>query len=572
MTQEQALEILKMGYNAYITGPEGSGKTYLLNKYISYLKNKGIEIGVTASTGIAATHIGGVTIHSWTGIGIRNVLTEYDVEALQEKQYLWKRFEKVKVLVIDEISMLHHFRLDLVDKVCKSFKRNDKPFGGIQVILCGDFFQLPPVSTSFEEMGYFVYHSDAWKNSNFKICYLEEQHRQLDDATISILNEIRKNDLSQKNFEILQSKIAKPSSKEDGTFSPTRLYTHNVDVDLINNRELEKIKSDEKTFEMMERGGDMLVDLLKKSCLALPKMKLKVGAKVMFIKNNFEAGYVNGTLGTVTAIGKNGPVVRTYKGQIIDVEPASWKIEEDGKVKAEITQYPLRLAWAITVHKSQGMSLDYVEVDLSKSFERGMGYVALSRVRSIDGLRIIGLNDTALKVSDEVVEFDEELRKSSEKTTLAFTTLDKSEIKKRQMDFLKSIGAQNTNPDDTLKSSSTSKKTKKPGTFEATKNLILEGLSLDEISRIRNLKPETILEHCEKILKDDPLFDFSSLYKSVSIRKQQRIIDAFKKAHKIDGKFNLEKATLAPVKHLLDGTYSYIEIRLMRMMLFQDMI
>jgi len=569
MTQEQALDILKMGYNVYITGPAGSGKTYVLNKYISYLKNKGVEIGVTASTGIAATHIGGVTIHSWTGMGIKNVLTEYDVEALQEKQYLWKRFEKVKVLVIDEISMLHHFRLDLVDKVCKGFKRNDKPFGGIQVILCGDFFQLPPVSTSYEDPGYFVYHSNSWKNSNFKICYLEEQHRQLDNATISILNEIRNNNVSPKSFEILQSKIALPHTDEDGAFSPTRLYTHNVDVDMINYKELEKIKSDEKTFEMISRGGDMLVDLLKKSCLALPKIKLKVGAKVMFVKNNFEVGYVNGTLGTVTAIGKNGPVVRTYKGQIIDVEPASWKIEEDGKVKAEITQYPLRLAWAITVHKSQGMSLDYVEVDLSKSFERGMGYVALSRVRSIDGLRIIGLNDTALKVSDEVVEFDEELREKSANTVRGFMDLSSTEVKNRQVNFLKSIGAENTNPEDSTK---TVKKEKKKGTFELTKNLVLDERSLDEISRIRNLKVETILEHCEKILKDDPLFDFSTLYKSISIRKQQKIIEAFKKAHKIKGKFNLEKATLAPVKHLLDSTYSYIEIRTVRMMLFQDMI
>lgn len=578
MTQEQALSILKMGYNAYLTGPAGSGKTYVLNKYISYLKNRGVDVGVTASTGIAATHIGGVTIHSWSGLGIRDVLTEYDVEALQEKQYLWKRFEKVKVLIIDEISMLHHFRLDLVDKVCKGFKRNSKPFGGIQVILCGDFFQLPPISKSFEELGHFVYHSQAWKNGNFKICYLEEQHRQTDDVTISILNEIRTNSVSQKNLDILKSKIALPHTEKDGAFSPTRLYTHNIDVDKINQNELAQLKGDEKTFEMISRGGnDVLVDLLKKSCLAIEKIKLKVGAKVMFVKNNFEIGYVNGTLGTVIALGKTGPTVRTYKGQIIDVEPANWKIEEDGKVKAEIIQYPLRLAWAITVHKSQGMSLDYVEVDLSKSFERGMGYVALSRVRSIEGLRIIGLNDMALKVSDEIVEFDEELREKSEGAVNGLVALEPADIKRRQVDFLKHIGAENLDPDDDSKKY-TSKKTKKGSskinTFDLTKNLVSEGRSLEEISRMRNLKPETILEHCEKILNGDALFDFSELYKSVSIRKQQRIIEAFKKAHKLKGgsKLVLDKLTLAPVKHLLDGTFSYLEIRLIRMQLFQDMI
>lgn len=577
MTQEQALNILKMGYNAYITGPAGSGKTYLLNKYITYLKNRGVEVGVTASTGIAATHIGGVTIHSWTGMGIKNVLTEYDIEALQEKQYLWKRFEKVKVLIIDEISMLHHYRLDLVDKVCKGFKRNNKPFGGIQVILCGDFFQLPPISASYEDVGHFVYHSQAWKNGNFKICYLEEQHRQTDDVTVSILNEIRNNSLSSKNFEILKSKIAPAHTEKDGAFSPTRLYTHNIDVDKINQIELEQLKSDEKTFEMISRGGnEVLVDLLKKSCLALDKIKLKVGAKVMFVKNNFEGGYVNGTLGTVIALGKNGPTVRTYKGQIIDVEPASWKIEEDGKVKAEIIQYPLRLAWAITVHKSQGMSLDYVEVDLSKSFEKGMGYVALSRVRSIEGLRIIGMNEMALKVSDEIVEFDEDLRDMSAGAVASLIDLDSSDINKRQVDFLKHIGANNLDPDNNTKNykSKENIKTKKANTFDLTKNLVMEGHSLDEISRIRNLKSETILDHCEKILSQDALFDFSSIYKAVSIRKQQRIIEALKKAHKItdQSKLIFEKLTLAPVKHLLDGTFSYVEIRLVRMQLFQELL
>ncbi len=595
MTQEQALNILKMGHNAYITGPAGSGKTYLLNKYIKYLKNRDVEIGVTASTGIAATHIGGVTIHSWTGMGIKNVLTEYDLEALEEKQYLWKRFEKVKVLVIDEISMLHHYRLDLVDKICKSFKRSSKPFGGIQIILCGDFFQLPPISMSYEDQGQFVYHSRAWKEGEFKICYLEEQHRQTDDVTINILNEIRGNKVSQKTLDILKSKIAKPHTKEDGEFGPTRLYTHNIDVDGINKKELISLVGEEKTYEMIDRGGnEMLIDLLKKSCLALNKIQLKVGAKVIFVKNNFEAGYVNGTLGTVIALGKNGPVVRTHKGQMIDVEPASWKIEEDGKVKAEIIQYPLRLAWAITVHKSQGMSLDYVEVDLSKSFEKGMGYVALSRVRSIEGLRIIGMNEMALRVSDEIIQFDEELRIKSEDAVDELIGMDKDELQKNQTTFLKNIGATNLDPNDNLKNHSQKKggglKSGKKGdstktnTFDITKNLVLEGQTLDEISRIRNLKQETILEHCEKILLKDNLFDFSSIYKSVNNAKKTKITDAFKKAYKIDDfseyKWAIKKDSttndplatlpLAPVKHLLDKDINYLDVRTIRMMLFQE--
>jgi GTPase SAR1 family protein len=602
MTQEQALNILKMGHNVYLTGPAGSGKTFVLNKYIYYLKSRGVEVGITASTGIAATHIGGVTIHSWSGLGIKNTLNEYDLEALQDKQYLWKRFEKVKTLIIDEVSMLHHFRLDLVEKVCRTFKRNEKPFGGIQVILCGDFFQLPPISGSYEEQGQFVYHSRAWSEADFKICYLEEQHRQTDNSTISILNEIRENKVSQKNIDLLKSKIKGPHTEADGAFSPTRLYTHNIDVENINQKELAQIKEEEKVFEMIGRGGnDVLIDLLKKSCLAPDKIKLKVGAKVMFVKNNFEVGYVNGTLGTVIALGRSGPTVRTFIGQIIDVEPASWKIEEDGKVKAEIVQYPLRLAWAITVHKSQGMSLDYVEVDLSKSFERGMGYVALSRVRSIDGLRIIGFNDMALKVSDEIVAFDRELRDLSIDAVADLVNLDKNELHKVQVDFLKKIGANNLDPNENIKGTgqgssknktggSARAKLSKSSTYDLTKEMILEGRTITEISRLRNLKPETVIDHCEHVLMQDNLFDFNSVYKTVSLGRTLKIIDAFKKAFKIksfndfEWKVDSDKKTskstsgtsllsalpLSPVKHILDQSFNYLDIRIVRMKLFQE--
>ena len=177
MTQKDALDILKMGYNCYITGAAGSGKTHLLNEYIKFLKNKGVEAGITASTGIAATHMGGTTIHSWSGLGIRDNLTEYDLEDLESKKYLYDRFKNTDVLIIDEVSMLHHFRLDLIERIARHLKRNQLPFGGMQVILCGDFFQLPPVSRVGERESLFSYKSETWKKLNLKICYLEEQHR-----------------------------------------------------------------------------------------------------------------------------------------------------------------------------------------------------------------------------------------------------------------------------------------------------------------------------------------------------------------------------------------------------------
>jgi len=326
MTQSEALEILKMGHNAFITGAAGSGKTHLLNEYITYLKDKGVNVGVTASTGIAATHIGGTTIHSWSGLGVRDKLTAYDLEDLESKSYLWKRLSQAEVLIIDEVSMLHDYRLDMIEAILRSFKRKEEPFGGIQVIFCGDFCQLPPVSrveTKSESFGKnnFAYQSRAWRELNPKICYLEEQHRQQDKLYLSILNAIRDNELTPELGEHLQARIG----QEIKTITPTKLYTHNADVDMENALELEKIPGGTYRYEMASRGGEKMVENLKKGCLAPETLKLKVGARVMFVKNNYELGYANGTLGEVMKCDREQIIVKTAKGRIINVPLANWR-------------------------------------------------------------------------------------------------------------------------------------------------------------------------------------------------------------------------------------------------------
>jgi ATP-dependent DNA helicase PIF1 len=406
MTQKEALDILKTGRNVFLTGAAGSGKTYVLREYIKYLTDLNASIGITASTGIAATHMGGTTIHSWSGIGVRDSLDRGELAEIADKRHVRNKIQKASVLIIDEVSMLHHYRLDLVEKIIKEIKNNDEPFGGLQVVFCGDFFQLPPVRRGYEPEAFFAYHSDAWKNLNLKVCYLSEQHRQNDLDYLKVLNAVRDNAVSDEIVEILKTRFGKKSELE-----PTKLYSHNKNVDTENDTELSKIPGQIQTYEMQTRGRNNLVEALKKSCLAPETLKLKIGAKVMFVKNNFEEGYVNGTLGIVIKCSPNEIKVRTISGAVIEVEKATWVIEEDGKIKAEINQYPLRLAWAITIHKSQGMSLDAAEIDLSASFERGMGYVALSRVRSLQGLFLKGLNQMALKVDEEVLELDKKFRK-----------------------------------------------------------------------------------------------------------------------------------------------------------------
>ena len=565
MTQKEALDILKTGVNAYITGAAGSGKTHLLNMYIEYLDDHEVSLGITASTGIAATHMGGVTIHSWTGLGIRNYLSEFDLESMLEKQYLFKRMEKVKVLIIDEVSMLHHFRLDMVDQVLKAFKRSDEPFGGIQVILCGDFFQLPPVSRYGEPDPKFVYHSSAWKEGDFKVCYLEEQYRQNDDISIRVLNDIRGSRVDEGTMTHVRSRF-KMNDGERVIPAPTRLYTHNIDVDSVNVQELNHLSGDAMTYEMETHGNPNLVDILKKSCLAPELLKLKVGSKVMFVKNNFEVGYANGTLGVVKELEglAGGPVVETLKGVSIDVPVESWTIEEDGKVKAELKQYPLRLAWAITVHKSQGMSLDAVEVDLSKSFEKGMGYVALSRVRSWSGLAILGFHDRALDVDPEVLSFDRQLQKASDGVKRELYEMQEDGVlEPRQRAFIRSIA-----PPHVFETVVNDKgeKVRKPKpvkltTFQKTLHLIKEQIPLKEIASHREMTEETILGHVEKLLEEGviKLADVDYIKKGISDKKFDDIEDALKASFEKNGDWRL-----APVKTKLGGKVSYRDIQLVR--------
>jgi len=418
MKQTEALEILKGGSNVFLTGSAGSGKTFLLNKFIAYLKDKKISVGTTASTGIAATHLNGRTIHSWCGLGIEEKMNA-TVRKSIAKSEVRERIKKTQVLIIDEVSMLSAKRLDLINQVCQQVRKNKAPFGGIQVILSGDFFQLPPVARG-EEDSRFVLDSDIWRAMNLKICYLEEQYRQEDKNFYKILNSLRSRQDLEKIKKSLNTRLNKEIKSE---IKPTKLYTHNFDVDAHNNRELNKLETEPMLYDMRLIGTKNLTDKLRAGCLAPEKLELKIDAVVMFVKNNFKEGYVNGTLGKVVGFEteNNYPIIKTFKGELIAAHNELWALEDNGgRVIASISQLPLRLAWAITVHKSQGMSLDCAEIDLSKTFEYGMGYVALSRVRSLAGLKLLGLNDMALKVNEKMIKFDEELRARSAQDLINF--------------------------------------------------------------------------------------------------------------------------------------------------------
>ncbi len=432
MKQKTAFDILKAGHNVFLTGAAGSGKTYLLNKYIDYLKENRIKVAITASTGIAATHIGGRTIHSWSGMGIKDDLSPSDIGQMLKQPIIRDRLAKTDVLIIDEISMIHAHQLDLINKILRLARGSWEPFGGMQVILSGDFFQLPPIGRNSDKEVSFAFESPSWEELDIKTCYLTEQYRQEDDDIVQILSDIRNQTVCDETRNALQELIDDPFS-DDNTES-TKLFTHNIDVDTINNRELNKLNTPSLAYQMATDGHEMVIEALQKGCLAPKKLILKEGALVMFVRNNFDEGYVNGTVGRVIDFSEDKfPIVELSNGEEIVVFPEKWSIEEEGETIAELTQLPLRLAWAITVHKSQGMTLDSAEMDLSRAFEYGMGYVALSRVKTLGNMKLLGINDIALQVHPDIYKKDKEFQKMSKRVEKKTKSPKKSKIVKKDV-------------------------------------------------------------------------------------------------------------------------------------------
>ncbi len=523
MNQEKALAILKSGRNVFLTGQAGAGKTYVLNQYINYLRDRDIAIAVTASTGIAATHMNGMTIHAWSGIGIKDAVSEKDLQNMKTKKYLTKNLQKVKVLVIDEISMLHKNQLDMVNDILKYFQDPFSPFGGIQVIFSGDFFQLPPVGRHGElNKSKFAFMSQAWVEAKLAVCYLTTQFRQTDNTLNNILNQIRENTITEESIRIL--KEAKNNALEDSD-KLTKLYTHNADVDQENLISLEALPSETASFEVKTKGNAKLIETLKKSVLASSYLELKVGAKVMFVKNNYEKGYVNGSLGEIIRFDEEGlPVVKLKTGEEIVANKESWSIEDDsGKSLASYEQVPLRLAWAITIHKSQGVTLDEASIDLSKTFERGQGYVALSRLKDLKGLHLSGFNETALEVDSLALKADKRFRELSEQIS---ESLSESDFDRLALNFLKKCdGLTDEKEIQEFKKQAKQKSKSKQSTHELTKALINQGLTIEEIANARTLSENTIIEHILAISKKDNTVDVSRF------RPDGKIITKVKKAY-----------------------------------------
>ncbi len=549
MTQDEALSILKTGANAFLTGEPGSGKTHTVNAYVRWLRSHGIEPAITASTGIAATHVGGMTIHAWSGIGIREYLSPSDVDAIASKEHVARRIGKATTLIIDEISMLSGEALTMVDSVLREVRRDDRAFGGLQVVMVGDFFQLPPVGKAGRPAS-FAFQSAAWNALNPLTLYLEEQHRQEDTEFTDLLGRIRSGTADHSDVSRIMSR---ETEDDEGTRELPRLYTHNADADRENASKLAALPGTVRTCYMDATGPDALVDALKRGCLSPEQLELKEGAVVMFTKNNPMSGYSNGTIGVVEGFegGSGYPVVRTRDERTLIVMPQDWAVEENGKVRAKLSQVPLRLAWAITVHKSQGQSIDAALIDLSRAFEYGQGYVALSRLRSLEGLHLLGWNENALMVHPLVAQMDTIFRASSHEAARIFGALpDRAQL---ENDFIRASGG-------TLQASSDGERKGKPSTYDTTYELITEGKSLLLIAKERNMTVGTIVTHLEKLYEAGrlELDAIAELSPKAVVDGLGVIGEAFTKA---------KTSSLTPVFKRLKGKYTFDELKLARLLL-----
>ena len=387
MIEEKFDSLVTLGENVFLTGAGGTGKTTLTRQMIARDPDR---FSVTASTGIAALNAGGSTLHRWSGMmlgpkdGQSNdkYLAELMKDSRRSVRAGFDRVRGCQSLVIDEISMLNGRTLDFLDFLCRKLRRDDRPFGGIQIIATGDFLQLPPVNKT----GHYdwAFQSRAWMDARFKIIHLTEVKRQDDTSFVRALSEFRFGVMGTDSTRLLRTRIARFPDAD-----LTRLFTHNSMVDRWNAYRLGEIESEPTTFEAELAGPESQQQFLINNLLTPRELVIKRGAHVMFTVNSADGGFVNGQTGVVTDFGF-GRIMVESDGRLIAVDPFKWQFDSKDRNSATFIQFPLRLSWALTIHKSQGLTLTSAYIDVRAAREPGQAYVALSRVRTLSGLHLKG--------------------------------------------------------------------------------------------------------------------------------------------------------------------------------------
>ncbi|KAH8333854.1 hypothetical protein KR059_003910 [Drosophila kikkawai] len=421
---EEQMEVLRActsGKNVFFTGSAGTGKSFLLRRIISALPPDGTV--ATASTGVAACLIGGTTLHAFAGIGGGDASMQRCLD-LASRPMSAQTWRKCKRLIIDEISMVDGQFFEKIEAVARHIRRNDRPFGGIQLILCGDFLQLPPViksdfgaaPTSTPQQR-FCFQSSAWETCIQCVYELKQVHRQSDPEFVKILNHLR---IGHVNDTITTRLAATSKQKIEGNgILATQLCSHTNDANSINESKLENLQGDKVLFKADDSDASMTKQM-DQQVQAPSQLYLKVNAQVMLLKNiNIANGLVNGARGVVVRIDKdNLPVVRFKNNQEYVCRHEKWIIKTATGGILTRRQVPLKLAWAFSIHKSQGLTLDCVEMSLSKVFEAGQAYVALSRAKSLQSIRILDFDAKQVWANPQVLQFYKGFRRKLMDTTM----------------------------------------------------------------------------------------------------------------------------------------------------------
>ena len=401
--QRAVLDMVLQGQSIFFTGSAGTGKSYLLKRILAGLPSEGTY--VTASTGVAACHVGGTTLHGFAGF-------KPGSGQLPRKKEQWR---KAKRLVIDEISMVDGDWFDELEEVARKVRGSTKPFGGIQLIVCGDFLQLPPVSKT-DEPKKFCFEARSWARCMKQCIELKEVHRQSDPTFIDLLRRVRFGVAAAEDVQTLRE-TGSNVVDYDG-IEATQLCTHVKDAAEINTSKLRMLPGATRSFAARDNvGGDYYATkILDASCRAPGKLELKVGAQVMLVKNiNVQKGLANGSRGVISGFSGQGlPIVKFVSGLKETKRRESWTVGIGAGRVATRQQIPIQLAWGISIHKSQGMTLDAVQVDLGKVFECGQAYVALSRARTLDGLRVKNFSARSVRANASVLRFYKQLSEASE--------------------------------------------------------------------------------------------------------------------------------------------------------------
>jgi len=414
--QEEAYKAICQGKSILLSGEAGTGKTEVIKKFHRDFSKKR-NIALTSTTGTSALLMGGTTIHSFLGIGLGKGSAGYIASGIRGKKNVTKRWNDLDILVIDEISMLDPELFDKLDKVGRMIRgaeashRKDLPWGGIQLVLSGDFLQLPVVGSDN-----FTFEAASWDVESF---ILEENVRQSGDVKWSeILSDIRLGIVTEEATTILESRVNADVSK-NGVI-PTKLYSRNVDVDRVNDDALDILAANNpdlvfSEYEMTaikmtkKKISDQVIDSYKGRCIAPETLQLCVGAQVMLLINKLDLGLSNGSRGYVTRFTQETglPVVKFANGVEIEIERHDFRVNDsNGDVEFVLDQLPIKIAYALSIHKSQGITLDCVEVDIRSCFCDGQAYVALSRVKNLDGLSIVGgFNQDSIRANEKCINY-----------------------------------------------------------------------------------------------------------------------------------------------------------------------